>query len=316
MAAPGYNTTLEQYTPVVQEQGLNTLKNINFNSGSNTCDLPASTTIDGAAVAGIGNITSSSTSAVAFSVTNSGVYAGTGVVTITANSLTTGVALLVTGSGVIATTGKLVSIVGTGLTTGTALSLGTLAGLTTGFGISIAHTTSAIASGGSLLNVTSTSTDTGTTTGTLANLSSAAGTAQNLVLISDAALLTGTMLNLNHTAGVIASGGSLLRIRSATIDVGTTTGTMLDLAATAATTGTLIKVVSATLTSGKALVFTLAGLTTGAAIDTTGLAAATQNFNMNASAGSTAAPQTNAPAGFFKVGIGGTDQWIPYYGSS
>ncbi|PIU58380.1 MAG: hypothetical protein COS89_00680 [Deltaproteobacteria bacterium CG07_land_8_20_14_0_80_38_7] len=52
------------------------------------------------------------------------------------------------------------------------------------------------------------------------------------------------------------------------------------------------------------------------AIDTTGIAAAKQNFNMNTFAGSTAAPQTNAPTGFFKIGIGGTDQWVPYYNAT
>jgi hypothetical protein len=107
-----------------------------------------------------------------------------------------------------------------------------------------------------------------------------------------------------------------LRISSTSIDTGTTTGTLIDLASTAAQAATLVKITSATLTTGKGIVFTLAGLTTGAAIDTTGIAAATQNFNMNASAGSTAAPQTNAPTGFFKIGIGGTDQWVPYYNAT
>ena len=65
-----------------------------------------------------------------------------------------------------ATSGLVAQISATGLTTGTAFSLGTLAALTTGKGISIAHTTSVIASGGSLLSLTSTSIDTSTTTGT------------------------------------------------------------------------------------------------------------------------------------------------------
>ncbi|MBX4181719.1 hypothetical protein KW807_02550, partial [Candidatus Parcubacteria bacterium] len=109
---------------------------------------------------------------------------------------------------------------------------------------------------------------------------------------------------------------SLLRITSTSIDTGTTTGVLLDLAATAATAATLMLVTSASLTTGIGLKFVLAGLTTGAAIDTTGIAATKQNFNMNSSTGSTAAPQTNAPTGFFKIGIGGTDQWVPYYSAT
>ena len=100
-------------------------------------------------------------------------------------------------------------------------------------------------------------------------------------------------------------------------NTGIYTGTgLISLTATAATTGTLILVTSAGLTTGTGLKFTLAGLTTGSAIDTTGIAATKQNINMNASTGSTAAPQTNAPTGFFKIGIGGTDQWVPYYNAT
>ena len=143
-------------------------------------------------------------------------------------------------------------------------------------------------------------------------------TAGDVVKIVNNALTlgAGTLLNLSHTTGVIGAGSSMLRITSTGVDTGTTTGTLLDLAATAATSASLIKITSATLDSGKALVFTLAGLTTGAAIDTVGIAATKQNINMNASAGSTAAPQTNAPTGFFKIGIGGTDQWVPYYNAT
>lgn len=129
-------------------------------------------------------------------------------------------------------------------------------------------------------------------------------------------LTTGKGHSITHTTSVISAGGTLLNLSSTGIDTTTTSGSLLNLSSTASTASTLMKVTSASLTTGKGLVFTLAGLTTGAAIDTTGIAATTQNFNMNSTTGSTAAPQTNAPVGFFKIGIGGTDQWVPYYGAS
>ena len=159
-------------------------------------------------------------------------------------------------------------------------------------------------------------TDASTTTGTSFALTQNAITTGHGISTSVNGLTTGTGLLVAHTTSVIASGGSLIRASSTSVDTGTTTGTLLDLSSSASTASTLAKITSASLTTGKGLVFTLAGLTTGAAIDTTGIAATTQNFNMNATTGSTAAPQTNAPVGFFKIGIGGVDQWVPYYGSS
>lgn len=150
MAAPTYSTCIESVNPLVGQSGLNTLQNMNLNSGTNTCDLPASTTINGVSVAGIGNITSSATTGTMFSVTNTGVYTGTGVDTITANSattgsisvitangLTTGHALTLTSSGVIVTTGDMLAITASGATTSTGLVRITAAALTTGVGILI-----------------------------------------------------------------------------------------------------------------------------------------------------------------------------------
>jgi hypothetical protein len=81
-------------------------------------------------------------------------------------------------------------------------------------------------------------------------------------------------------------------------------------------TSGVVAITGAGVTTGIGIKITLAALTTGSAIDTTGIAATKQNFNMNSSTGSTAAPQTNAPPGFFKIGIGGTDQWVPYYNAT
>jgi len=168
---------------------------------------------------------------------------------------------------------------------------------------------------GSVVTMDSAST---TGTGNILLVTSVATTAGDAVKLVGNALTLGaaTLLNLSHTTSVLGSGTSMLRITSTSIDTGTTTGVLLDLAATAATTGHLMIVTSASLTTGIALKFTLAGLTTGSAIDTTGIAATKQNFNMNSTTGSTAAPQTNAPTGFFKIGIGGTDQWVPYYSAT
>ncbi len=172
MSAPTVGTLLETFIPVVQQDGLNTLKNINFNSGSNTCDLPASTTIDGSAVAGIGNITSSSTTATAFSVTNTGVFvtstnhvvsfvadsATTGtVVSISAAGLTTGHGLTITAAGTIVTTGDALSVIAANATTSTGVVRIATAALTTGAALAI--TANALTSG-SAIAVASSSTDT------------------------------------------------------------------------------------------------------------------------------------------------------------
>jgi hypothetical protein len=224
------------------------------------------------------------------------------VVQITGSS-TTGQANTLAVIGVHTTLGNVVSITNASASqTGAILLNVTQSGVSTGFTGSVVSITSSSTTGtGNALLVTGVN----TTTGDVAKL-------VNNALIAG----TSTILNLSHTSTVLGAGNSMLRITSTSTDTGTTTGTLLDLASTAAQAATLVKITSATLTSGKALVFTLAGLTTGAAIDTTGIAATTQNFNMNSTTGSTAAPQTNAPIGFFKIGIGGTDQWVPYYNAT
>lgn len=168
---------------------------------------------------------------------------------------------------------------------------------------------------GSVVTMTSAST---TGAGNILQVTGVATTAGDAVKIINNAITLGTatLLNLSHTTSVIGAGSSMLRITSTGIDTGTTTGTMLDISATAATSAVLAMITGASLTSGVGLKIVLAALTTGSAIDTTGIAATKQNFNMNSSTGSTAAPQTNAPAGFFKIGIGGTDQWVPYYNAT
>ncbi len=86
--------TIESALPVVSANGLYTLQNIDFNSGSNSCDLPAATTLNGQAISAQGNITGSGTTGATFSITNSGVYTGVGAFQVVGNSATTGVVTL------------------------------------------------------------------------------------------------------------------------------------------------------------------------------------------------------------------------------
>lgn len=214
--------------------------------------FPSTTTIGGSAVVALGDITSSATTGNMFTITNTGVYTGTGVSRIvansattgviyivTANGLTTGVATRITSSGVIATTGRLLSLVATGLTTGTALDFGALEAMTTGTGILMAHTTSVIADGGSLVRLTSSSIDTGgATNGTILDLKSTAQLAGTIVRL-DNILTTGTAMSIIGT-GVM-----------------TTTGNLLTLTANSATTAAgLFRINGNGLTSGIAAVIT------------------------------------------------------------
>ncbi len=67
-------------------------------------------------------------------------------------------------------------------------------------------------------------------------------TAGNVLKIVNNAITvgTGTLLNLSHTTSVLGAGTSMARITSTGIDTGTTTGTLLDLAQTAAVGNTAV----------------------------------------------------------------------------
>src|SRR6185503_11820082 len=88
------------------------------------------------------------------------------------------------------TTTNSLALTANSVTTGNVLLL-TANGLTTGNAIQIAHTTAVIASGGSLLDISSTSVDTGTTQGVLVNLSSTASTAGTQFIETYSGLTTG-----------------------------------------------------------------------------------------------------------------------------
>ena len=228
-----YGKSLEQTIPVVQELGLNTTKNIDFDSGSNTCALPASTTIGGSAVVALGDITSSATTGTIFTVTDTGIYTGTGAIVFTANSattgsifnvvangLTTGHAITISSSGVITTTGDVLAVTASGATTSTGVVRVTTAALTTGAAILV--TANALTSGNGI-KVTSSSTDT---------------TAHNLIQVvnsgtgSIASLFGGTqVVTSTHFRKILTESGSgvTLWFGDGTTGQGNLTGTVGDI---------------------------------------------------------------------------------------
>jgi hypothetical protein len=130
-------------------------------------------------------------------ITQSGVTTGyTGnVVQITASS-TTGASNALAVIGVNTTAGNVVSISNNALTLGT----GTL--------LNLSHTTSVLGAGSSMLRISSTGIDTGTTTGVLLDLSSTASTAATQVLATFSALTTGTGVSIATAA--LTTGTALL----------------------------------------------------------------------------------------------------------
>lgn len=151
---------MENYVPNVKYGG-GIITNLNLSVGDNgTVTLPAATTIGGSSVVALGNITSTSTTATAFSVTNTGVFTGASVDAITANSATTGTVQLITAngltsghgtvitsSGTIVTTGDLLSVIGNSATTSTGLVRVSATGLTTGSALQVKATAATLTTG-------------------------------------------------------------------------------------------------------------------------------------------------------------------------
>ncbi len=245
-------------------------------------DVAATALVGAGTVAHFSSTAASQTAANILNVTQSGA-------TLTAYTGT--IAGFVGGFSGASSTGNVIQITAVNDTAGDALKIVSNA-VTLGSAtlVNLSHTTSVLGAGSSMLRITSTGADTGTTTGVLLDLAATAATTAVLALITSATLTSGKafLMNLNglttgagmhiaHTTSVIASGGSLLRLSSTSVDTGTTTGTLLDLAGTA-TTGTLalitasaqttgvalaINVTSAVATSASAIVVTQSGVTTG-----------------------------------------------------
>lgn len=221
------------------------------------------------------------------------IYQNTGSSAVPAWSLLdtgTGFTLPTTATDSTTTTGISFALVQNAITTGTGMSQ-TINGLTTGVASLISHTTSVIASGGSLLRLSSTGIDTGTTTGVLLDLSSTASLAGTQILgtfsglttgigmsIVTNALTTGQAVSITSTSTGVTS-GSLLSISTATTGVLTTgivaitaTGNytvsssgLLAVTANSTNGGTLVRVVANALTTGTAVSISssASSLTTG-----------------------------------------------------
>lgn len=220
---------LEFQLPGVKFEGLKTNKDVSVGDGA-TVTLPSTTTIGGSSVVALGNITSSATTGVSFSVTNTGIYTGTGAVTTIADSLTTGTASLtstngqtsghntvITSSGTIVAAGDLLSVIGNSATTSTGLVRVSATGMTSGSTVLV--------------------------TGGGANMTSA-----------------GVLLNMNLGAATAGSGLDIV-----TTGVYTDTTGLLSIVANSATTGTLTVHSGTGITTGKimSVVAAAATLTTG-----------------------------------------------------
>lgn len=220
---------IENYVPCVRYGGgIRTNLDVSVGDGA-TVTLPSTTTIGGSAVVALGNITSSSTTATAFSVTNTGIFTGTSVQALIADSLTTGTASLTTtngqtsghntvisSTGTIVTTGDLLSVTGNSATTSTGLVRVSATGMTTGSTVLItgggANQTSAgkvveLAMGASTVGVGVSVTTTGVYTGAgIMQLIANSATTGTLGSISGTGLTTGKGLLITATAATLTTG--------------------------------------------------------------------------------------------------------------
>jgi hypothetical protein len=216
-------------------------------------------------VVSITNASASQTGAILLNVTQSGtttLFTGSVVKVVASSTTGTGNAIGVTAVNTTAGDGLLI--------TNNALTLGA------GTLINLVHGASVIGAGSSMLRITSTGADTGTTTGCLVDLASSTATAGVLFLTTSATLATGTAMRFDlnglttgagviiaHTTTVIASGGSLLRLSSTSADSSTTTGSCLDISSTG-TTATNVLLTVSSITSGIGMSITSASTSTGA----------------------------------------------------
>jgi hypothetical protein len=178
------------------------------------------------------------------------------------------------------TSGTVLALSATAVDSGKIFDLGTNTGLTTGQGIKLAHTTSVIADGGSMLRLSSSGINTGgATNGTMLDVQTTSQVAGTQNLLKAGAVTTGVVLSVISTTGMTS--GSLIRATSSTAGAiatngaisfsatgnftstsrigffniaanSTTGGTIAHIAGTAVTDGTVLSLeaVEATLTTG------------------------------------------------------------------
>lgn len=239
-----------------------------FTSGASTLGMfhvAAASTVSGTIMSILGG---AQTTGIALNITDpsTGMTSGSLLRVITATTgavATNGIVSFQSSGAFTSTTIGFVNVIVSGATAGTGMALQMSATSQTsaiGFRIDQSNTTTGFT--GSMFQITGTST---TGAGNMINVVAVNTTAGDAMLITNNALTlgAGTLINLVHGTSVIGAGSSMLRITSTGVDTGTTTGTMLDLAATAATTAHLAIITSATLTTGIGIKMTLNGLTSG-----------------------------------------------------
>lgn len=199
--------------------------------------------------------------------------------------------LPVTATDATTTTTTSMALTQNAVTTGAGLTQA-LNGLTTGFGHSITHTTSVIANGGSLLNLSSTGVDTTTTTGALLNLTSTASTAGTQVLITASGLTTGTAVQITNaaqttgaalsitTAAATTGGGIVVTTPSSNaiaLGRGGATNPAFQVDASTASSATGIKITAAAAAGGVAIAGISSGTNENLTIDAKGSGTITLN---------------------------------------
>ena len=234
-------------------------------SSAGLLDVVASAITGTATVVNLQSTAAAQTATTVLNIVSSGYTTGyDGTVVAMTSSSTTGTGNILQVTSVATTTGDAVKLISNALVAGTSTVL------------NVSHTTSVLGAGNSMVRITSTSVDTGTTTGVLLDLAATAATSGRLMMITSATLDSGTAVHMNlnglttgeglvisHTTSIIASGGSLARFSSTGIDTATTTGCLLDLASTASTSGTQVLGTFSALTDGLGVSLVATALTTG-----------------------------------------------------
>ena len=237
-------------------------------SNAGLLDVTASAITGTATLVNLASTAAAQTDTRVLNISSTGYTTGyNGSVVTMSSASTTGTGNILQITSVATTTGDAVKLISNALVAGTSTIL------------NLSHTTSVLGAGNSMARITSTSVDTGTTTGVLLDLAATAATSGTLMLITSATvdsgigfkmdlngLTTGEGMVISHTTSVIASGGSLLRLSSTGIDTGTTTGILLDLSSTASTSGTQVIGTFSALTDGIGVSLATAALTTGTAL--------------------------------------------------
>lgn len=262
---------MESYVPCVKYGGgIRSNLDVSIGDGA-TVTLPSTTTIGGSSVVALGDITSSSTSASAFTVTNTGIFTGVKVVGITADSATTGTiiavsaagltsghAMVITAAGTIVTTGDAFSVIANSATTSTGIVRVSATGLTDGFALTLTGGGANATASGGVINVVTGAATLGTAVA-ITNTSGVYVGTTGLLAITANSATTGSIAVV--TANGLTTGHALTLTSSGVL---VTTGDMLAIVASGATTATgVVRITTAGLTTGAGILITANALTSG-----------------------------------------------------